>query len=368
MGSSWTGSAARMVTSAMAALLMALACGPGAHAATQPLDGGLTRIDLNRGLVKALRQEGVALEAWGLATLKGRKLTLPVTSGTSDTETGQATLVHKGGFRLALGGRRIVTLLALRLSASAKTLTATVAGRKMRLADLGAAKLERDGFDTRLSARRLRLTRAAAAAINRVLGLPGVLRPGRSLGAVRGLGEPTAVEIGEGSIWMGGPDTVFSRLESLQVQIGIWGATQRWTAPGEKFFGFQTAPTSVSPDALTGIISGNARDGVTMEIFESPPRNMLLRGPQIDLATRELSATVSALSAADPVTTPIATLDYSAAKFQVRPSVGAFELIGIRAISNQFIADQLNERFMAPGTFQAGETLALITVNLSAKK
>ncbi len=93
---------------------------------------------------------------------------------------------------------------------------------------------------------------------------------------------------------------------------------------------------------------------------------MLLRHPRIDLGSRELSATLSPLSMDGPVTAAIATLDYSGATFQVRPRVGAFELMGIRAIANQFIADQLNERFETPGTFQAGETFARVTVTLHA--
>ncbi len=47
------------------------------------------------------------------------------------------------------------------------------------------------------------------------------------------------------------------------------------------------------------------------------------------------------------MTGTIATLDYSAAKFQIRPKVRAFELMGIRAMANQFIADQLSARPVA---------------------
>jgi len=43
------------------------------------------------------------------------------------------------------------------------------------------------------------------------------------------------------------------------------------------------------------------------------------------------------------------TLDLSAAQIQYRARVGLFELNGIRAASKQFIADQLNSRFEAPG-------------------
>ena len=103
-----------------------------------------------------------------------------------------------------------------------------------------------------------------------------------------------------------------------------------------------------------------------MEIFAAPPRNMLLRAPRIDLASGEMTAMVSAISQEGPVTAPIATLDYSAAKVQIRPRVGAFELMGIRAVANQFIAEQLNTRFQTPGLFQAGETLARVTVTLHA--
>jgi len=349
----------------VAALLAALVSAPAAWGTGQPFAGGQTRLELNRGLDSALRQEDVAIKSLGPAQLKGRKLTMPVASGTFDRETGSATYVQSGGLKLISGGKA-VALRGLEFDVSSKGLSATVAGKRMRLARLAGAKLEPNGFDTRLEVKHLPLTRAGAATVNRALGLGEVLRPGSSLGSVNGLGEPSAVQIASGKISMGGPDTVFSKLESLQVQIGIWGASERWQAPGETYFLFEIKPTTVTPDASAGILEGDPNDGVTLEIHAPPPRNMLLRGPRIDLAGQELSATVSALSAADPVTAPIATLDYSAATFQVRPKVGAFELIGIRAVANQFIADRLNERFATPGLFQAGETLARITLILRA--
>jgi hypothetical protein len=357
--------AVRTLTIAIAALPVTLVCAPAAWGAAQPFAGGQTRLELNRGLDSALRQQGVAIKSLGPAQLKGRKLTLPVASGTFDRDAGSATFVQSGGLKL-VSGRKAVALRGLMFDASTKGLSATVAGKRMRLAHLAGAKLEPDGFDARLKVKRLPLTRAAAAAVNRALGLGEALRPGSSLGSVNGLGEPSAVQIASGKISLGGPDTAFSKLESLQVQMGIWGASERWKAPGETYFLFEIEPTTVTPDALAGILEGDPSDGVTLEIHAPPPRNMLLRAPRIDLAAQELSATVSALSTDDPVTAPIATLDYSGATFQVRPKVGAFELIGIRAVANQFIADRLNERFATPGLFQAGETLARITVILRA--
>lgn len=358
-----------MLTIATAALLGALVCTPSAWGAWQGLADGQTRLELSRGLHSVLRQEGVALKPLGPAKLNGRNLTLPLTSGAVDHDVDKATFVQSGGLRL-VSGRKAVALRQLKLHASSKSLSAIVAGKRMRLARLGGVELDRNGFDARLEVKRLLLTGRAAAALNRVLDLAKVLRPGRSLGSVNGLGEPSTVPISFGSFSMGGPDTVFSKLELLGGQMGIWGASERWGAPGETYFLFTIQPTAVPPDASAGLLEGEPSDGVSMEIHAPPSRNMLLLGPRIDLAAKELSAHLGSLPTISGLIqrqiyspTPIATLDYSAAQFQIRPKVGAFELMGIRAVANQFIADQLNSRF-ATSTFQAGETLAKITVTL----
>lgn len=358
--------AARALQIATVALLLAaLTCASTALGASLPVGGGETRLSLTSGLDQALRQEGVTIKPLGPANLQGRKLTLPVASGAFDADASSGALAHSGGLKL-VAERKAVALRDLRLDTSSKSLSAIVAGQRVRLARLGGAKLEREGFDVRLAAKHLPLTQAGAAALNSAIGLPRVLRAGRSLGSVNGLGEPSLVQIDFGQIALGGPDTAFSKLESLDGQIGIWGATQRWSAPGENYFLFAVEPTTVTPEATDGILEGAENDGVTMQIYSSPPREMLLRHPRIDLATRELSATLSPISTQSPVRGAIATLDYSAATSQIRPKVGAFELMGVRAIANQFIADQLNERFATPGLFQAGETLARVTMTLHA--
>ena len=103
-----------------------------------------------------------------------------------------------------------------------------------------------------------------------------------------------------------------------------------------------------------------------MQIYEQPRREMLLRGLRIIAAAGELSATLSPLSTEGPASGTIGSLDFGGAKVQARLRIGAIEMSGIRVISSQFIAEQLNERFSTPGTFQAGETLARMSINLSA--
>jgi hypothetical protein len=351
----------------VALLLIALSCAPAAWGAGIQVSEGETQIRLSPGFDKALRQDGVAIRPLPPAALKARALTLPVAAGTFDADTDTDALAHLGGLKLT-AGRKGVALRRLTFDASTKSLSATVAGKRMQIARLVGGKLEREGFDARLKARRLPLTRTAAAALTKALGLPKALRAGRSLGSASGLGEASMVGIAFGKISLGGPDTVFSKLEGLKVQMGLWGASERWAAPGETYFSFDVPPTTVTRDASTGFLDSSENDGISMEIQEfGPPRQMLLRHPRIDLTTRELSATLSPISTADPVTATIATLDYTTATVQIRPDVGVVELLGIRAISNQLIADQLNARFAAPGMFQPGETLARMSITLHAR-
>ena len=350
-----------IVATVFAAALVSV---PVAIAAAVPLGAGETKLVLPAGLEKTLRREGVVVKPLGPAKLKGRRLALPVSSGTFDPAAVRASIISAGGFRLAVG-RRAATVRRLRLDSSTQSLSAIIGGRRLLLAQFAGGKLEREGFDAHLVAERLRTTGAAAAALNRALGLPRLFRVGRSLGSLDGLAEPSEVEV-SGSIAIGGPETVFERLRSLKVEMGLWGGSEGWNTGVEEFFIFPMVQARIPIDASTGVVEGGENDGVTMQIFESPPREMLLRHPRIDLATREVSATLSPLSTEGAITGTIGTLDLSAAKVQFRAKVGAFELTGARVISNQFIADQLNTRFETPGTFQPGETLAKLSVIMYA--
>lgn len=349
----------------LALFLLALATTPATAGARVVISGGEARLTLDRGLARELRREGVEVVGIGAAIESGRLITLPVLAGATNGAAGLGALTVGGGFAFDAGAH-VARVGDILLNTGRGQSTARIAGTHRVLARHGPLRTGPAGFGTRIWISDLTLTSGTAAALNRKLKLPGVFRPGRRLGSLTIVAIPQSVPVDFGKIAIGGPETTFSKLESLGVQIGVWGASERWAAPGETYFFFPVGPTTVAPDASAGTLSGEPNDGVSMENHAPPPRNMLLRGPRIDLSGGDLSATVSALSGVDPTTETIATLDYSAATFQIRPKVGAFELMGIRALANQFIADQLNQRFATPGLFQAGETLARITVTLHA--
>lgn len=329
------------------------------------ISGGEARLTLDRGLTRELRREGVDVAGIGAGTASGRLITLPVVAGATNGAAGRGALTVAGGFSFDSGTRaaRVGDIL---LNTGKGQSTARIAGTHRILAKHGALQASPAGFGTRIRISDLSLTAGTAAALNRKLGLPGVFRHGQRLGSLTIVAIPESVQIEFGKIALGGdPETAFSKLESLGVEMGLWGGSERWGENGPHFL-FDVMPTAVAPDASAGIVESEPNSGVTMQIPSFSPREMLLRDPRVDLAAQELSATLSGLALADPVTAAIATLDYSAAEFEVRPKVGAFDLIGIRAVANQFIADQLNARFATPGLFQAGETLARITVTLHA--
>jgi hypothetical protein len=343
-----------------------MAWAPLAQGVANPVAEGRTKLQLSASLYAQLRASDIRLVKLKAGKAKGRTVTLPVGGGELDPGEARAVVNYEGGFKL-IAGRHIAKVQKLSLDTAENELRGKIGGQGLRIASLEGVDGERNGFGVEIAIAGLKLTPKAATALNRALGLQGVFRGGRSLGTLSTVVQPATVAIAFGKIAIGGPDTAFSKLESLGVQMGIWGASERWSAPGETYFLFEVAPTTVAADASTGILEASGNDGTTMEIHAAPPRNMLLRGPRIDLASRELSATISPLSAENPVTAAIASLDYGDVKFQIRPDVGAFELMGIRAAANQFIADRLNERFATPGLFQAGETLARMTLTLHAQ-
>jgi hypothetical protein len=356
---------APLAVTCLAILALVLVLLPATAGARVVISDGKARLTLDRSLARQLGRQGVELKGLGRAAAAARVVKLPVAAGATNGALGRGALTIAGGFAFD-SGSRVAKVGDVLVNTGKGQSTARIAGEHRILAKHGGLKSSPAGFGTRIQIRNLKLTRGTSTALNRKLGLRDVFRPGRRLGSLVLVAIPATVPIAFGNFAVGGPETTFSKLESIDVQLGLWGGARRWAAPGETYFVFEVAPAEVAPDASTGELESGANDGISMEIHESPPRNMLLRGPRINLGNGELTATISALSKEGPETSPIGMLDYSTAQFQIRPRVGVFELMGIRAVSNQFIADQLNARFLTPGFFQPGETLARITVTLHA--
>jgi hypothetical protein len=155
-----------------AALFALLAFAPLASAAADPIGSGTTTVTLNKGTVNGWKKRGVKVSKVSPAKLSGTKATFPVKEGSLDPTTGLGTVTHNGGLKFK-AGKKSATVKALVLDTSKKSLTAKVAGKKMKLATVKGFSFTRNGFGVNLTIKKLKLTSAAAKQLNKKLGFSG---------------------------------------------------------------------------------------------------------------------------------------------------------------------------------------------------
>jgi len=164
-----------------AALLIAA---PSASGAVD-LAGGSTRLALDEDTAAALGSLGVRVRPTGAAEARGTRVTFPISGGAIDPATAAGRIEHRGGLRLAGGGRSITLRdYTVRVGRSIR-LSARVGGARVPVLTLtGRPRVTRDGFATTVSGLTARLTAPAAAALNRTFGVHAFAE-GAVLGRVR---------------------------------------------------------------------------------------------------------------------------------------------------------------------------------------
>jgi hypothetical protein len=151
-----------IVAAAVAAMLV---LAPLASAAPNPIAKGSTKLTLNKGFNKRAKKAGIKITAVKPAKLKGTKATFAVTGGTIEPTTGAGTVTHSGGLKIKWG-KKSVALKAFEINTSKKTLTASVGGKKIKLATLGGVSSARLGFGNSIAAKNVKLTKPGANALN----------------------------------------------------------------------------------------------------------------------------------------------------------------------------------------------------------
>jgi hypothetical protein len=153
------------ITIVAAAIVAMLALAPLASAAPNPIAKGSTTLTLNSGFNKKAKKAGIKVAAVKPATIKGTKATFTVTGGSIEPTTGAGTVTHSGGLKITWG-KKSVALKAFEINTTAKTLTASVGGKKIKFATLGGLSSARLGFGNSLTAKSVKLTGAGANALN----------------------------------------------------------------------------------------------------------------------------------------------------------------------------------------------------------
>lgn len=151
------------------ALFALLAWAPLASAAPAPVASGSTTMTLNSGFTKYLKTFGITTSKISPTKLKGSKATFAITSGTIDPLTGLGSVTLSGGLKFK-AGKKSAPVKGLVLDTTKKTLSGKIGGKKVKVATVAGITSARVGFNSSVSIKKVKLTGAAASALNKKLG------------------------------------------------------------------------------------------------------------------------------------------------------------------------------------------------------
>jgi hypothetical protein len=176
------------------ALLGLLLAAPAASASYDSVSGGATRLVLEKRFAAFLGEAGVKIGTAAGATEKGRKLVLPVSGGRLDPTIGRGEIEHLGTIVLRSARARVLIRKLVVKTASAP-LVAKVGGSQLKIATSAATDSTRDGFATKLEARKLRLTDKVATRLNKKLRPREEFRAGQVVGTLASEATPLVTAI-----------------------------------------------------------------------------------------------------------------------------------------------------------------------------
>jgi hypothetical protein len=151
------------------ALFALLAWAPFASAAPDPVASGSTTMTLNSGFTKYLKTFGITTSKISPTKLKGSKATFAITGGTIDPLTGLGSVTLSGGLKFK-AGKKSAPVKALVLDTTKKTLSGKIGGKKVKVATVAGITSARVGFNSTVTIKKVKLTGAAASALNKKLG------------------------------------------------------------------------------------------------------------------------------------------------------------------------------------------------------
>jgi hypothetical protein len=358
-----------------------LAFVPSASGLLDVIEGGTTRLKLDRGISARLKEEGVRVVRVKPARLSGRVATMPVTAGQIDPAGASGTLTQDGGIGFVVG-KRTVPVDHFGINTAEEWVSARIAGKRVRFASFEGFDFSRKGFGNTWEVGSLPLTGTAAGLLNRRLGLQGVFRAGRSFGSIAGTTVPESTRVESGSI--------------LLVGIGNFPFFGKLKEIGADLRGFEVTPEKIEPPTwrfplITGEMGLDMRSGfvgaeagwriyanpeapgavmtlTNMSVYFEPPgvrplteRGRLVAGMQIHDASGQPK---------DLGTVTLGTFGVAPGTQLVDPSARTMTLLGTPVTITPFFADRLNEIFSGPkgkpNLFEYGEPIGGMEVALKS--
>jgi Htaa protein len=249
-----------------AALVALLALAPFASAAPDPVASGTTTVTFNGAFSKTLKKYGIKLTKISPAKVSKKKATFTVTGGSLDPTTGLGSINLGGGLQFKAGKKK-AQVKALVLDTSKKSLTAKVAGKKMKMAAVAGFSFARNGFGVNLAVKKLKLTGGAASQLNKKLGFTGKSKDKGALtskspakpfkgsqvvGSASAETQPgTVTVLPGGNVTLAANATTVGKLAKVGVEIPVSPPT---TEPSKGTYAFPITGGTIGPTATAGVV------------------------------------------------------------------------------------------------------------------
>jgi hypothetical protein len=377
------------LTGAIAAIAaIFLVSAPAASAASDPLAGGATTIELGQGFLKKAGKRGVKVLGISPASVGGRTVVLPVARGVLDPLNGQGTVVYAGEISFK-HGKRSARVGGLVLDTATASLNGVVAGQPVKFASVEGLTFARNGFGVNLGIARLALTGSTAKLLNAKLGFSGKKGKGKkqpyaasaskkkgkarrkkpfqgqqTLGTASSITQPLTV-----TILPSGKAKLAPDIETA-TKLFLAGATSEPIPPAELELG---PPLAVNLPIAGGILAPNGSAGVLQtlggEKLSKGPVTTITNNLWLDLGLKVTTAEVEVTGFPEAPgklgRVPNALLDLSAATVGSDPAARTVSVANAILRMSAEGATALNTLY---GTeFKAGDPLGSISFTAQAQ-
>jgi hypothetical protein len=285
----------------VAALFAALALAPLASATPDPLASGTTTVTLSKSVVKSLKKAGVKVSATKPGKVKGTKASFPVIGGELDPTTGAGVVTHSGGLKIK-AGKKTATISSLEINTTTKSLSGKVGGKTVKVAALAGVSFTRNGFGTNLAAKKLKLTGAAAKALNKALapkakkGAPKaapLFKGNAVIGSATSETQPSTVTVlPGGNLSYTGDATLLKKLSDVEAKV----ETIAPTTAAANVFGSAISGGTVSPLGTAGVVTSAGGLKLVQNLTMGPSTTITLGAFSVDLAAKTATVEVIATS------------------------------------------------------------------------
>ncbi len=375
----------RLATAVAATMAVFLVFAPAASAASDPLAGGSTMIQLNQGFLKKTGKRGV--KVLGLSPVTVRfdpgSIVLPVAGGSLDPLSGQGSVAHSGEIKFK-HGKRTARVGPLVLDTATASLNGTVVGKQVKFASVEGLSFARDGFGVNLGIEKLALTGTAAKLLNAKLGFSGkAKKPSKKatsskrrkalskpfagkqvLGSAATVTQPLTV-----TILPSGKAKLLPDLDTI-TKLFMAGTTVEPVPPAEFEFG---PPPAINLPISGGILAPDGSIGVLQTLggqkISKGPATTITSNLWLDLGlkatTAELEVTGFPGAPGNVGRAPNSLLDLSAASFGADPAARTISVANAVMRMTAEGAASLNTLY---GTeFKAGDSLGSVSFTAQAQ-